>query len=111
MENAIVRNFWEQPFNKAINLNKLQSLIMESYVEVYTGKFKMHNNQNIYFTSNLHEMLENLLMLIQRKQIYFSSINLNSQTPACVITKKAYNRTLYNIFDLWWCIFNKRICW
>ena len=44
---------------------------MESYVEVYTGKFKMHNNQNIYFTSNLHEMLENLLMLIQRKQIYF----------------------------------------
>ena len=111
MENAIVQNFWEQPFNKAINLNKLQSLLMESYVEVYTGKFKMHNNQNIYFTSNLHEMLENLLMLIQRKQIYFSSINLNSQTPACVITKKACNRTLYNIFDLWWCIFNKRICW
>ena len=49
----------------------LQSLLMESYVEVYTGKFKMHNNQNTYFTSNLHEMLENLLMLIQRKQIYF----------------------------------------
>ena len=54
---------------------------MESYVEVYTGKFKMHNNQNTYFTSNLHEMLENLLMLIQRMQIYFSSINLNSHTP------------------------------
>ena len=84
MENAIVQNFWKQPFNKAINLNKLQSLLMESYVEVYTGKFKMHNNQNIYFTSNLHEMLENLLMLIQRKQIYFSSINLNSQTPQTI---------------------------
>ena len=109
MENAIVQNFWEQPFNKAINL-KLQSLLMESYVKVYTGKFKIHNNQNIYFTSNLHEMLENLLMLIQRKQIYFSSTNLSSQTPACVIIKKACNRTLYNIFDLWWCIFNKRIC-
>ena len=44
---------------------------MESYVKVCTGKFKMHNNQNINFTSDLHEMLENLLMLIQRKQIYF----------------------------------------
>ena len=71
MENAIVQNFWEQPFNKAINLNKLQPFLMESYVKVCTGKFKMHNNQNINFTSDLHEMLENLLMLIQRKQIYF----------------------------------------
>ena len=94
MENAIVQKFWEQPFNKAINLNKLQSILMESYVEAYTGKFKMHNNQNIYFTSNLHEMLENVLMLIQRKQVYFSSINLNSQTPACVITKKSMQQNL-----------------
>ena len=70
MENANVQNFWES-FNKAINLNKLQSLLMESYVKVCTGKFKMHNNQNIYFTSNLHEMLESLLLLVQRKQIYF----------------------------------------
>ena len=26
---------------------------MESYVKVYTGKFKMQNDENIYFTSNL----------------------------------------------------------
>ena len=43
---------------------------MESYVKVYTGKFKMQNDENIYFTSNLQKMLENLLVLIQRKQIY-----------------------------------------
>ena len=71
MENVIVQTFWEQPLNKVINLNKLQSLLMESYVKVCTGKFKVHKNQNIYFTSNSHKILENLLMLIQRKQIYF----------------------------------------
>ena len=46
MENTIVQNFWEYPFNIAINLKQLQSLLMESYVEVCTAKFKMHNNQN-----------------------------------------------------------------
>ena len=44
---------------------------MESYVEVCTRTFYMHDNQNIYFHSNFHEMLENRVMLIQRKQIYF----------------------------------------
>ena len=52
-------------------LIKLRSLLMELYVKVFTGKFNMQNNQSIYFTSNLHKMLENLVMLIQRKQIYF----------------------------------------
>ena len=70
MENANVQNFWES-FNKAINLNKLQSLLMESYVKVCTGKFKMHNNQNIYFTSNLHEMLENLLCWYKESKYIF----------------------------------------
>ena len=44
---------------------------MERFVKVCTGKFNMQNDQNTYFTSNLHKMLENLLMLIQSKQIYF----------------------------------------
>ena len=69
MGNATVKNFWEWPVDKAIKLNKLQSLLMKSYVNVCTGKPKMQNDQNIYFTSNFHKMLENLLMLIQRKQI------------------------------------------
>ena len=113
MKNAIVQNFRKWHFNKAINLNKLQSLLTERYVKVCTGKFNTKNDQNIYFTSNLHKMLENLLMLIQRKQIYFwleaidlfvwgsISIKVNSQTPACVRRKKhaIETYTLYLIFS------------
>ena len=62
-----MQNLWKWPVNKAINLNKLQPLLMERYVKVCSGKFNTQNDQNIYFTSNLHKMLENLLMLIQRK--------------------------------------------
>ena len=71
MEKAIVKNIWEWTINKAIYLNKLQPLLMESYVKECTGKFKMQNDQNMYFTSDLHKMFQNLLTLIQRKQIYF----------------------------------------
>ena len=44
---------------------------MEINVKVCTGKFKMQKDQNIYFTSNLHKMFQNLLTLIQRKPICF----------------------------------------
>ena len=50
MENAIVQNFWEQPFNQGINLNKLQSLLMKSYVKLCTGKFKF---KCVKFTRNV----------------------------------------------------------
>ena len=40
---------------------------MERYIKVCTGKCNTKNDQNIYFTSNLLKMLENVLMLIQRK--------------------------------------------
>ena len=34
---------------------------MESYIQICTGEFKMQNDQNIYYTSNLCKMLENQL--------------------------------------------------
>ena len=63
----LCKSFCKWPINKAINLNKLQWLLMERSVNVCTGKFNIQNDQNIYFTSNLHTMLGNLVMLIQRK--------------------------------------------
>ena len=86
-------------------MNKLQWLLIERYMKVCTGKFNMQNDQNIYFTSNLQEMLG--------KQIYFwlqavdlfvwgsSWIKVNSRTPACVRTKtQAIDPyTLYLIFS------------